>query len=87
MGGEREHHDQEMPTDPRTRPDQAVDALEDKIHHDRCEEPGRVAADEAEHGTAAESAAESERPAFDQDIEPDQVSGDNGGHDGGEPPS
>ncbi len=61
----------EMPEDPETRPEEALDALEERV----LGEPADQSRDEETTDEAA----------FEQDIEPDEVSGEEGGHPGSEP--
>lgn len=62
----------EIPADPRTRPEETVDALEERLFGETVEQ-GRDEDDTSE-------------PAFQQDIEPDSVAADEGGHPAGESP-
>lgn len=61
-----------VPEDPRQAPEQTVDALEERIDGPT---PAQQR-DEPEHGP----------PAFEQDIDPEDVTAEQGGHTDSEPP-
>lgn len=61
-----------MPENPSARPKQTVDALEDRVFGET-------------HDQRRDE--ESDQPAFEQDIDPADTTGDNGGHTANEPPA
>lgn len=61
----------ELPDNPRARPAETLDALEEKVLGATVE-PGRDEDD-------------TDEAAFEQDVEPDEVSADDGGHPAEEP--
>lgn len=62
-----------MPENPRTSPEQALDALEERVLGHTVE--------------TERTEDDTDEPAFEQDIEPDEVSGEHGGHKAQEPPA
>ncbi|MGH3516506.1 MAG: hypothetical protein ACRDQ7_03645 [Haloechinothrix sp.] len=62
-----------MPEDPITRPEEALDALEERV----LGAPVDQTRDESD----------SDEPAFEQDIDLEDVSGEEGGHEAGDEPS